>query len=75
MEIDGGGSLIKSIASDTMKQIKAHERLKNERLVMLTRPTNVRIFGTRLPLTKRQTDKQISIKHEMRIVDSLVDNY
>ena len=40
------------------------QEAKNERFFISTTQNNVRIFGIRCLLTKRQTDKQ-GIKHEM----------
>ena len=41
------------------------QEVKHERFLITTRQNNVRIFGTALSLTKRQTDKQI-LKHEKK---------
>ena len=49
-----------------IQENNSNTQVKKERFLISIRQNNVRIFGMSLPLTKRQTDKQIIyiIKHD-----------
>ena len=54
-------------ASVLKKTNQNTQEVKNERLLISTRQNNVRVFGILcLPLTKRQTDKQVKKQTKRR---------